>query len=208
MSAEDRGASLRRRARRWRLAGARSPRSPGAPVPERQERNDHDVEAERRTGRVLEGLPGRDWLALTGFQTRPGATAHAVVGPAGVYLLTSWSRPAEDLLSRRSGSELDLDVRDAVDALAREIRSRTGRGAAVHAVVVLWSQCPQRVCELDGIAFVQGRELAHWMRSRRPELDHPGLDEIAQAVANLASEDARHFPSGPAGQHAASRAAA
>jgi len=48
--------------------------------------------------------------------------------------------------------------------------------------------------ETHQLAFVHGSELAAWLRGRTPELDHPGLEEIAQAAGSIASHGRRGSP--------------
>ncbi len=175
--------------------------------PRDTDREERDRDAFERTHRVLLGLPEQRWTVVSPYSHRSGHSGHVLVGPAGVYLVIArkppgsvrvkdgvpWFRQGADSQHERPATDVARKALDPAQALAREIRSRTGRGPTVHAVVVLWSEFPQRVAETNQVTFVHGRELAGWLRSRAPELDRPGLDEVAQATANIAAEHARRF---------------
>ncbi len=189
--------------RRRILLRARPARDPEA---EQRERD-----AFERTQRVLLGLPEQQWTVVSPFEQRHGPPGHVLVGPGGVYLIFSrqpdgsvrvkdgvpWLRRRADRERERSGTDVVRKAIEPAQALAREIRSLTGRGPTVHPVVVLWCEFPQRVAETNQVAYVNGRELAGWLRARPPEIDRPGLDEIAQAAASIAAEHARRFAHRP-----------
>lgn len=187
----------------------------GRPVRD-ADREERDREAHERTHRVLLGLPEQQWTVVSPYDHRNGHSGHVLVGPAGVYLVISrkppgsvrvkdgvpWFRQGADSQHERPATDVARKALDPAQALAREIRSRTGRGPVVHPVVVLWSEFPQRVAETNQVTFLHGGELAGWLRARAPELDRPGLDEIAQATANIAAEHKRRFKP-PTGSRAA-----
>jgi hypothetical protein len=155
-----------------------------------------DEEAARRTDVLLRRLPERAWTVLEDVDLRHGVD-HVLVGPGGVFAIASrkpagagarvrdgvlWLRRDRDARADRPGVEINRQVLDAARALHREIRSRTGRGPAVHPVVVLWCEFPQRVAESSRIAFLHGSDLQAWLAARPVELDEPGRGEIVQAV--------------------------
>lgn len=195
--------------RRRILFRGRTPRDP--------DRDERDRDAYERTHRVLLSLPEQQWTVVSPYEHRHhGLPGHVLVGPAGVYLVFArkppgsvrvtdgvpWLRQGTDTQRDRPGPDVVRKALDPAQALAREIRARTGRGPVVHPVVVLWSEFPQRAVDTNQVAFVHGRELAGWLRARAPELDRPGLDEIAQATTNIAAEHAQRFPH-PNGSRAA-----
>ncbi len=160
-----------------------------------------DGEALQRTDALLHRLPPREWTVLTDVDRRHGVE-HVLVGPGGVYAITShkppgagarvrdgvlWLRRERDTRADRPGVSINRHVLDAARALQREIRLRTGRGPAVHPVVVLWFEFPQRVAESSRIAFVHGRDLQSWVVHRPQELDEPGRTEIVQALRAVES---------------------
>ncbi len=174
-------------------------------LPRDPEREARERDAYDRTHRVLLALPEQQWTVISPYELRHGQSAHVVVGPAGVFLVVArkpvgsvrvkdgipWLRQAGDAQRERAGIDVTRKALEPAQALARDIRSRTARGPAVHPVVVLWSEFPQRVVETSQLAFLHGSDLAGWLRARAPELDRPGLDEIAQAVTNIATEHTR-----------------
>lgn len=163
-----------------------------------------DGEARQRTEALLGKLPAREWTVLSDVDRRHGVE-HVLVGPSGVYAITShkpsgagarvrdgvlWLRRERDARADRPGVAINRHVLDAARALHREIRSRTGRGPVVHPVVVLWCEFPQRVAESSRIAFVNGRDLQSWVVHRPQELDGPGRAEIVQALRGVESAKA------------------
>ncbi len=163
-----------------------------------------DGEAWQRTEALLRRLPQREWSVLSDVDRRHGVE-HVLVGPSGVYAITShkppgacarvsdgvlWLRRERDARADRPGVAINRHVLDAARALHREIRSRTGRGPVVHPVVVLWCEFPQRVAQSSRIAFVNGRDLQSWVAHRPKELDEPGRGEIVQALRAVGSAKA------------------
>jgi hypothetical protein len=169
-----------------------------------------DAEAARRTEALLARLPAREWRVLSDVDRRHGVE-HVLVGPGGVFAIVSrkpagsgarvrdgmlWLRDGGDARADRSGAAINRRALDAARALQREIRVRTGRGPAVHAVVVLWCEFPQGVAESSRVVFVHGRDLAGWLTHRARELDGPGCAEIAVALEAIAHDEppVRHLP--------------
>lgn len=160
-----------------------------------------DGEAWQRTEALLRKLPPREWTVLSDVDRRHGVE-HVLVGPSGVYAITShkppgagarvrdgvlWLRRERDARAERPGVAINRHVLDAARALHREIRLRTGRGPVVHPVVVLWCEFPQRVAESSRIAFVNGRDLRSWVAHQPQELDEPGRAQIVQALRAVES---------------------
>jgi len=176
-----------------------------SPRPRDPEREARERDAYERTARVLGALPSQRWHVVGPLHYRSAQPAHIVVGPGGVYLVRArkpdgsvrvkdgvpWLRRA-GTQGERAGVDVNRKLVEPAEALAREIRARTGRGPAVHPVIVFWCEFPQRVAETNQLSFVHGSELAGWLRSRPAELEHPGLEEVAQVAANIAGESARH----------------
>jgi hypothetical protein len=156
-----------------------------------------DTEAAKRTNQLLARLSDNDWTVLCDVDPRHGID-HVLVGPGGVFVLASrkphgagaarvkdgvvWLRKGADARADRPGVGINRNALEAAHALHRGIRSRTGRGPAVHPVVVLWCEFPQRVAESKQIAFVHGRDLLGWLGSQPRQLDEPGRAEVVQAL--------------------------
>lgn len=166
-----------------------------------------DDEAAARTDALLRRLPEREWTVLSGVDARHGVD-HVLVGRRGVFAISSrkpagarmrdgvlWLRRERDrdhdARADRPGVAINRHVLDGARALQRDVRTRTGRGPAVHAVVVLWCEFPQGVAESSRIAFVRGRDLPSWLAERPPELDDLGRGEIAQALRAREEDGAR-----------------
>jgi hypothetical protein len=188
-------------AMRPRLHLRRARRAPGDAV---------DEDAMRRTDELLRKLPEREWTVLRDVDRRHGVE-HVLVGPSGVFVIASrkpagagarvrdgilWLRYTRDARADRPGVAINRQALEAARALHREIRTRTGRGPAVHPVVVLWCEFPQRVAESSRIAFVHGRDLPAWVTHRARELDEPGRAEIVRALRAIppAEPAVRHLP--------------
>jgi len=157
----------------------------------------HDEEAVERTDALLRRLPEREWTVLSGLAAKYGVE-HVLVGPGGVFAIASHKPEGagarvkdgvlrlrgsgEDTRAERPGVAINRQVQDGSRALYREIRTRTGRGPRVHAVVVLWCEFPQAIAESSRIAFVHGRELRSWLAQRPVELEEVGRAEIVRAA--------------------------
>jgi len=170
-----------------------------------------DEEAVRRTDALLHKLPEREWTVLSDVDRRHGVE-RVLVGPGGVFVIAShkpagagarvrdgvlWMRHTRDARADRPGVAINRQALEAARTLHREIRTRTGRGPAVHPVVVLWCEFPQRVAESSRIAFVHGRDLPAWVTHRAVELDEPGRGEIVRALRAIAPAEpaaVRHVP--------------
>lgn len=174
-------------------------------------RRPEDVDADRRTDAVLRRLPAESWSIVSCATARHGAPDHVVVGPAGVYVIASrlpqgcvrvkdgvpWLRSGDDAQADRPGVGVSRKVIDPARHLNREIRLRSGHTAAVHPVVVLWSEFPQRVAETRQVAYVHGRNLAAWLLQREQELEAAPQAEIADAVEQAARHGIRRGPRVP-----------
>jgi hypothetical protein len=172
-----------------------------------------DEGAAQRSEALLRRLPEREWSVLAGVEERYGVD-HVLVGPGGVFAIAShtpltaaarvrdgvlWLRRDHDARADRPQGAINRHVLDAARALHREIRSRTGRGPAVHPVVVLWCEFPERIVESSRIAFVHGRDLLAWVTHRPAELDEAGREEVVRALrairpAEPGARAVRHLP--------------
>lgn len=175
-------------------------------LPHDTERDQRERDAYERTHRVLAALPEQQWSIVSPYELRHDQRSHVAVGTNGVYLIIArkppgsvrvkdgvpWLRQTGDAQRERAGTDVVRKALEPASALARQIRSRTGRAVAVHPVVVLWSEFPQGTVKTSQITFVHGRDLAGWLRARPAELDRDGIDQVAQTVRDVAAEHARH----------------
>jgi hypothetical protein len=180
---------------------------------EDSERLRQDAEAEQRTEQILRRLPEGEWTVVSNFRYRHGAQGHVVIGPPGVFLITSrkpagcvrvkdgvpWLRQGQ---ADRPGVSVVRKVLDPARDLHRELRARTGQATWVHPVVALWSEFPQRVAETSQVAFVQGRDLAAWLHGRPRQLDASAQQDVVGAVNGVVCEGFRRSPRVPR-RHAA-----
>jgi hypothetical protein len=81
----------------------------------------------------------------------------------------------------RLGSRLRGEARK----LSAELQADTGRRTWVQAVVVIWAPFPQRVVEINRIAYVHGDELAGWLASRARTLTQEHCEQIAVLIARV-----------------------
>jgi len=189
-------------------AAARAARLPFARAPQAQApRSAESREAEARTEAVLRGLPGAHWTIISSYHPGHGDSEHVVVGDAGVFLVLSrkplgcvrvqdgvvWLRHGGTAQADRPGVAINRRVIDPARSLQREIRARTGANHWVSPVVVLWSEFPQRVAETRQLAFVHGRDLSTWMRSRPVALSAADQAAVVVAVEDLMREGARRI---------------
>lgn len=175
----------------------------------------HDA-AERRTEAVLARLPGERWSILAAESIRYTAVDHVAVGPGGVYMIASrqpvgcvrvkegvaWLRHGDDPRSARASLGLQRKVVDPARQLQRDVQRRGADPAAVHAVVVLWSEFPQLVAETSQVAYVHGRSLAAWLAAREPKLGEGERERMIVAVSDAVRER-RSLGSRIARRHAA-----
>ena len=164
------------------------------------------TEAQRRTEAVLDRLPTDSWSVVL-HNCRDGVD-HVAVGPGGVYLIAShqpqgcvrvkdgvpWLRRGDDPGSDRPSPALQRKVADPARHLQREIRDVAGQTATVHAVVVLWSEFPQRVAETSQVAYVHGRNLAGWLQGRAQELGDGARAPVVDALRQVEGDHRRRTP--------------
>jgi hypothetical protein len=163
-------------------------------------------EAERRTDAVLSRLPRETWSVLgAGTLVGHGAADHVVVGPGGVYLIAShqpggcvrvkdgvaWLRHGDDPRADRPSVALQRKVVSPARQLHRELRDLGRDCPPVHAVVVVWSEFPQRVAETNQVAYVHGRNLAAWLQARAEELEAGTRGRVVAAVTQAVGEPQR-----------------
>jgi hypothetical protein len=147
-------------------------------------------DGERRTARALRPLEREGW-GIWHDRNRGNGTNidHIAVGDAGVFLLDSKNYSGE---ARIEGDQLKVRLpeddndgwvcrgiggrmRGASAEVSELIEAATGVRVWIQPVVVLWTRFPQQVFQEGGVFFIQGNELALWLRERR--LSARGLDK-------------------------------
>jgi Nuclease-related domain len=148
--------------------------------PEHVLRWERGANGEKATAEVLSRLEREGWVVKHNLEKRRGGdTDHLVTGPKGVFLLET--KHLQGKISVENGvlTTRQLDDEDQVfrndrlrpklladaRAAASQIRTEAGERAWVQAVVVVWGEFDD-VVESGKIAFVPGRKLESWLRSR------------------------------------------
>jgi hypothetical protein len=169
--------------------------------PEWIERKRRGRDGERRTERELRSLEGTGWVVAHDLDSSRGNLDHVVVGPGGAFLLETKALQGkvvfddDGMLVRRSQDRRD-DWRPAVPY------SRTAKGRAfetqrrliadgirwVQPVVVLWSDFPDGVRDVDGVTFLHGDRLAAWLHVRSRCLPDAAIGRAGATLKRL--EDA------------------
>jgi hypothetical protein len=137
------------------------------------------AEGERRTAKALRPLLRTGWTVIHDVQRAHENFDHVLVGPPGVFLLETKVRAGtvsleDGLLTIRYPDDPEEVV--TLPRLAAQMRGRARDLRATHRfedgvrrwvtpVVVLWADFPDRLVELDGIAYIHGDELVGWLRS-------------------------------------------
>ncbi len=133
--------------------------------------------------------------------TGHGNYDHILVGSAGVYFLETknltgiveirdgkaWLRRRHDPEGERR-LELQRQVLGGSAKVFDEIERRCGQRVWVNGVVVLWSDFPQEVVEVDKITYVHGSKLRAWLSSQPDRLDPSAVASVAGVLAALKVE--------------------
>lgn len=145
---------------------------------------------EAATAKALTKLPS-GWSVLHDLRNGDYNFDHVVVGPPGLFLLNSkWStyrlemvdgefrgvHPDDETLTWRPDQVIRQAKRDAVDLKAK-IQERTGRALWVQPVIVWWGRYDDGGRTVDGVAFVQGKQLVERLL-RLPERRDAALDDV------------------------------
>jgi hypothetical protein len=155
---------------------------------------------EEKTEQTLRPLEQAGWSVVHELRARYGNYAHVAVGPSGVYLLET--KQQEGIVDIRCGAprrgrrrgESEASVvfpryRPRVPGVARrveeQIQKHSGQRAAVQAVVVFWSEFPERLVEDGRCVYIHGSALRDWMGARERRLDEDQVERIAGAIERL-----------------------
>jgi hypothetical protein len=166
--------------------------------PHHIERWRQGADGERATARALRPLTANAWTVLHDIQTTRGNLDHLLIGPAGAFLLESKNLNGtvtvhQGLLSVRWKEDPDdgyeqahvaARVRGAAAELADRLRS-AGQPVWIQPIVVLWATFQQRSILSDGVAWIQGKNLAAVLTNRPRRLTDTQVDDLAAAVRLL-----------------------
>lgn len=157
------------------------------------------AEGERKTEKALRGLEREGWTIRHDIQLRRGNYDRIAVGPRGVYLLETKNlqgvveiRDGAPSLKRRHDPEASARFErirpQALSSAARikaEIQQRSGHSVWVQAVIVFWSEFPERLAEDATCVYIDGSRLTAWLRERPVKLDREDVSRIVAAVESL-----------------------
>lgn len=163
-------------------------------------------EGERRTARQLRKLRALGWSDFHDLGLGGEANVdHVLVRGTDVLILDSknWTGKATvDAdgvhIVRASDEKARWRYRPAwqitasAAELARIIHGRSDVQPWVHPVIVLWSTFPQRLVEIEGVAYVHGAHLAEWVAARPRTRPMPVTE--AKILAAMAAIDPYQEP--------------
>jgi nuclease-like protein len=138
------------------------------------------AEGERATAKAIRPLLKEGWTAWHDIPDGNGNIDHLLGGRAGAFLLEtkflSGTAAVEDgVLTVRYVDDPDETYRCTglrgrvlarAASLSESLSAKTGARPWVQAVVVLWGEFPERVCEDDKLVYLHGSQLLGWLRSR------------------------------------------
>jgi hypothetical protein len=92
--------------------------------------------------------------------------------------------------SKRSRDDWRPHLAGSARGAAAEMRRQLAAAGVrwVTPVVVLWTDFPEGVREVEGVAFVHGAELTDWLRTRRGALPGPTVEQVRTALQELERE--------------------
>jgi Nuclease-related domain len=163
------------------------------------------AQGERMTERALRPLRRSGWSFVHDVDTNRGNRDHVAVGPAGVFLIET-KRPdgavcvdgdqlrvqrLDDPDQHYTIDRLGARIRAEAARLSEELAAATGHRCWVQPVVVLWAPFAQRTLERNRVTYLQGDELAAWLRSRARTLSRDRCSDITLALSGPDDKRAR-----------------
>jgi hypothetical protein len=157
-------------------------------------------ECEEKTEQTLRPLEQAGWSVVHDMRARYGNYAHVAVGPSGVYLLeTKKQQGIVDIRCgaprggrRRGDGEVSVvfpryrpRALGVATRVEEQILKHSGQRAAVQAVVVFWSEFPERLVEDGRCVYIHGADLRDWMGARERRLEEDQVERIAAAIEHL-----------------------
>lgn len=161
------------------------------------------AEGERKTERALAPLKQHGWRIVHDVKARYGNYDHIAVGPGGVFLLKSKNlqgivelcggmprlRRRHDPNAAVSLERIRPRTLMGAASLKKELERRSGQRTWVQAVIVFWSDFPEGVVDDGRCIFVHGSRLHPLMHGRANRLSDNEVEEIASAIAEMASQE-------------------
>lgn len=160
-------------------------------APEHMRRRQRGLLGERETRKVLQELEREGWRVRHGVDVGRGDLDHVLTGPNGVFILDTKALLGEIRVERGVLVTCQKDDPDEIwrwRGLARRmsslgievskwIRSDAALRTWVQPVVVIWGNFPQRLVEVNRVAYIHGDDLVEWLRSRPTRRDEIDFDE-------------------------------
>jgi hypothetical protein len=164
--------------------------------PHHIERWRQGAEGEQATARALRRLVDGGWTLVHDVQTGHGNLDHILVGPPGVFLLETKKlhgamtvergvlsvRWREDPTDGYDNAQLAPRMRARAAELSAALRSQGIDRVWVQPTVVLWGVFEQRSIQSNGVAWIDGRNLADVLLTRPTTLT---ADRIREATSAL-----------------------
>jgi len=137
--------------------------------------------AARRTAQALRWLEPQGWICLDHSETPLLRYDEQVtIGPGGAFLFRTHELPGRVEIvagaprhhreagdgAGRALKGFEQGALEAAAELNRHFIDRVGTRIWLQAVVVLWTDFPQRVVELDRLVYVHGDAVADWLEQR------------------------------------------
>lgn len=160
------------------------------------ERHLSGAAGEERTAKAVEPLLRAGWFMTHDLDRGRFNIDHLLVGPAGVFVLetknlhgtvavdgdqATLTRPGADRPDYHGdwwAREARSHAADANSFFRQRVRVRPW----VTAVVVLWADFPQRRYDGDRVTYVDGDDLATWLRSQCERLDPEQIERLRAAL--------------------------
>ncbi len=145
---------------------------------------------EQMTASELKKLRREGWVDRHDVETGWGNHDHLLVGNA-VYLLETKYLTDSELTLEPNGlrvrridqpssnylmDDLTKSMEESGRTLYASLKAATGRRIYVHPVVVLWGSFDAGVQHVRKVAYVDGNQLAEWLRKQPQELDAQGRE--------------------------------
>lgn len=176
--------------------------------PHHIERWRQGAEGEQATARALRRLVSDGWTLVHDVETGQGNLDHILVGPPGVFLLETKKlhgamtvergvlsvRWREDTTDGYDNAQLAPRMRARAAELSAALRSQGIDRVWVQPTVVLWGAFEQRSIQSNGVAWIDGRNLAAVLLARPTTLTPDRIREATSALErwlNATTQNAR-----------------
>jgi len=154
---------------------------------------------EKATAKAVRQLRRRGWVLINDIDTGRGNIDHVLIGPPGIFLLESkwlsgivsvsrgvmtvtWREDPDDGYDNHSFARR---ARTDAALVASHLRDSGMPATWVQPVIVLWATFDQPPVLSEGVAWVQGKQLAAALERRPARLSQREIERAAQLVASV-----------------------